>query len=522
VAVGEGAVWVASQLDDTVSRIDPATHEVTATVDVGRGAAGIAVGAGSVWVANAIDGTVSRIDPVTARVTKTIEVAGSAEDIVVGGGAVWVAGREPAGATAGRDDDAVRIGVLTACEGGLAQLADHSIAGAELPLLRRGAKLAGRLPANGVVNATVAGKPVALVLGCSDGTPERALSEARRLVEQAGVDILIGPTAIPESFATKEYARRQAGVTFVDGASSGQAVTLHDPVENFFRFSTDLAQWMAGAGAYAYDDLGWRNVVIVGELEASQFVQAAGFVAEFCALGGTVGKRIWVPLTAQDYAPYIEQVPRRGVDGFVLLGAPSTLAFANGVPALHGKLARKVVLGYASFGLPLSDARFAGVVRPTPYSDPFAPGPPSLKAYTAAFDRTFPELAGLGRNVFGLFYYNAMDAVLTALEQVDGDLSGGQRRFRDALASLELHEPQGTIRLDQNRRAVGPNYLLKVARYAAGQTGAIPDPRGNRWQTFRSVPDVEPTFGGYFKPSDPLPSTTTPACVKRTPPPWAR
>ncbi|MGE5273584.1 MAG: protein kinase domain-containing protein, partial [Verrucomicrobiota bacterium] len=135
VAVGEGAVWVTSQLDDTVSRIDPATHEVTATVDVGRGAAGIAVGAGSVWVANAVDGSVSRIDPATARVTKTIEVAGSAEDVVVGDGAVWVAGHEPAGAAGGRDDDTVRIGVLTACEGSFAPTADMSIAGAELPLL---------------------------------------------------------------------------------------------------------------------------------------------------------------------------------------------------------------------------------------------------------------------------------------------------------------------------------------------------------------------------------------------------
>ena len=518
VAVGEGAVWVTSQLDDTVSRIDPATHDVTATVGVGRGAAGIAVGAGSVWVANAIDGTVSRIDPATARVTKTIEVAGSAEDVVVGGGAVWVTGHERANASAKRADDAVRIGVLTDCEGVFAREADMSIAGAELPLLRRGAKLAGPLPASGVVNATVADKPVALVLGCSDGTAEGALSEARRLVEQAGVDVLIGPTTTPESFAIKEYARRQPGATFVDGTSS---VPFRQPAENLFRFSTDVAQWMAGAGAYAYNELDWRDVVIVGDLESSQFIQAAGFLAEFCALGGTVSKRIWVPLTTQDYAPYIKQVPRRAIDGFVLLGSPSTLAFANGVPALQGKLARKVVLGYWSFGLPL-DARFTGVVRPQPYPALFAAKPPSWTAYTAAYDRAFPMLAGIiSRNVFAVLYYGATDAVLTALEEVGGDLSGGQRRFRDALASLELQAPQGKIRLDENRRAVGPNYLVKLAGAAKGQPGAIPDPRVKIWEAFRSVPDVEPTFGGYFKPSDPLPSSTAPACVKRTPAPWA-
>jgi branched-chain amino acid transport system substrate-binding protein len=125
----------------------------------------------------------------------------------------------------------------------------------------------------------------------------------------------------------------------------------------------------------------------------------------------------------------------------------------------------------------------------------------------------FPKLAGVSWVVFSVAYHNAMEAVLTALEQVGGDLSGDQQRFRDALASLELQAPQGTVRLDQTRRAVGPNYLLKVAGGAKGQLSLAP---------FRSVPNVEPTFGGYFKPSAPIPSSTTPACVKRTPPQWAR
>jgi hypothetical protein len=35
------------------------------------------------------------------------------------------------------------------------------------------------------------------------------------------------------------------------------------------------------------------------------------------------------------------------------------------------------------------------------------------------------------------------------------------------------------------------------------------------------VPNVEQTFGGYFKPGDAPPSERAPACVKRKPPPWA-
>jgi virginiamycin B lyase len=44
-----------------------------------------------VWVANTIDGTVSRIDPRTNRVTATIRVGADPKQLAVGDGAVWVA-----------------------------------------------------------------------------------------------------------------------------------------------------------------------------------------------------------------------------------------------------------------------------------------------------------------------------------------------------------------------------------------------------------------------------------------------
>ena len=59
-------------------------------VSVGRGASGIVAGAGAVWVANTLDGTVSRIDPATRRVVATIRVGGLPRGVAVGDEAVWV------------------------------------------------------------------------------------------------------------------------------------------------------------------------------------------------------------------------------------------------------------------------------------------------------------------------------------------------------------------------------------------------------------------------------------------------
>jgi YVTN family beta-propeller protein len=93
VAVGDGAVWVTSQLDDRLERIDPATNKVTATIPVGRGAGAVAVGAGSVWVGDEVDGSIARVDPQAMRITATIKLGLTPVDIGVGGGVVWVAGR---------------------------------------------------------------------------------------------------------------------------------------------------------------------------------------------------------------------------------------------------------------------------------------------------------------------------------------------------------------------------------------------------------------------------------------------
>ena len=93
IAVGSGAVWVAKDRDNTVSRINPSTGQVVGRpIAVGNGPGAIAVGAGAVWVANTGDDTVSRINGSTGQVVgRPIAVGKGPDAIAVGAGAVWVA-----------------------------------------------------------------------------------------------------------------------------------------------------------------------------------------------------------------------------------------------------------------------------------------------------------------------------------------------------------------------------------------------------------------------------------------------
>jgi hypothetical protein len=92
VVVVADAVWIASEGDDFVTRIDPTTREQT-PISVGDGPTAIAYGFDSVWVACKGDGTVWRIDPATTppKVVKHWNLGASPEDIAAGAGAVWIA-----------------------------------------------------------------------------------------------------------------------------------------------------------------------------------------------------------------------------------------------------------------------------------------------------------------------------------------------------------------------------------------------------------------------------------------------
>jgi YVTN family beta-propeller protein len=88
VVVGEGMVWVAG--DARIWRIDPVSDRVTASFPVGPGDGGLLAAHGALWVATN-GGTVLHLDPATGRVVKTIDVRNPPSALVSLDGAVWVA-----------------------------------------------------------------------------------------------------------------------------------------------------------------------------------------------------------------------------------------------------------------------------------------------------------------------------------------------------------------------------------------------------------------------------------------------
>lgn len=101
IAAASEAIWVTSEKDGTLTRLNPATGDVVGRpVRLGVGISGVTIGAGSVWVSDSPGGEVLRIDPRSGRVLARIEVGGKPGPIVFGGNRVWVADDEGAGIAA--------------------------------------------------------------------------------------------------------------------------------------------------------------------------------------------------------------------------------------------------------------------------------------------------------------------------------------------------------------------------------------------------------------------------------------
>jgi branched-chain amino acid transport system substrate-binding protein len=389
----------------------------------------------------------------------------------------------------------IKIGIMTTCGGPFASFEQESFSGAKYALVQNaGGKAQGTGPENGVSGATVAGHPIEISFGCTDATPDKALSEAKRLVQNVGVDVLLAPLSGDEGIAIANYAKQVPNKTFVNGTSGAQQTTLQVQAPNFYRYGGDGAQWMGGAGTYAYKTLGWRNVAILGEDYSYPWTQAAGFAAEFCPLGGHIPKRIWVPLGTTDWASSVAQLPS-GIDGFLLLtGGTDTVAVEKDYVATGGSLATHM-LGGSSVMDPTSFAvgtSLDGLAGGSPV--PLGSTDSAWTSYVSGLESVYPASppGSLAGSLFTALYYNGMNAIIQGLTAVNGDLSGNQASFQQKLSTLSMSTPNGPITLDSNRNAIISAYVVQVVKQPDGTLA---------FKTIKTTQNVNETFNGYFSAS---------------------
>jgi branched-chain amino acid transport system substrate-binding protein len=437
--------------------------------------------------------------------------------IPLAGAVIVAAAAVAATATARNSASTIRIAVLSDCQGAFGSFDNQDMAGVVTAMVQyAGAKAKNpNKPRDGWVGGQINGHPLKLVgVGCSNDRADTAIKETKRLMEQLKADIMIGPLSGDESIAVANYAKQHPTKTFVDGAAGAQDTTLKVRAKNFFRFNGDGAQWNAGLGDLAYNKLGWKTAAVVADDYSFAWTSAAGFVAEFCAVGGKVTKRVFPPLNTTDYSSYAQQMPTN-VDGtFVAVGGAGLIPFLKAYEQAHGPIDGKKFIGNLFWGTPGQFQQLSSRVAGAYVGGAGTAGDlatPAAQAYNKMVGKVFKQIPPFGAaapqasSTFTFGYYVNTWGLLAGLKGVKGDISGGQKKLQAAIAKVSLRTPYGPVHLDKNRQAVIPVYYQRL--YLKNGKLAI--------RTVGYIPGVDQSFGGTFTSKTPAPGRNFPTCVKR-------
>jgi branched-chain amino acid transport system substrate-binding protein len=421
----------------------------------------------------------------------------------------------------GGGENVVKLGVLGECKGPFGGFHEDTVAGVALALSNlAGATVKSETSAlEGWEGAEVNGTPIELVgIGCGDDTADTIREEISQLVEQQGANVVIGPLSGDEGIAVAEYAKANPELTVLSGIAGSQEPTLQVQAPNYFRFHGDGAIWNAGMGDILHNQEGWDTVAVIADDYSFGHTSAAGFIADFCGVGGEVTARVFPPLGTTDYSSYIQQLPDPDeVDGyFWVVGGTGTQAALEAFVNAKGDLTGDQHAGNLFFNPGLAQALGTDIAGA--YVGGFAvlPGDvqtPEIKKYLASADKTWKTLptgltagepgppstaAGFG---FMYGYYTAGVALVRALEETGGEVDPEQ--LQSTLAELELTDlPYGDIKLDENRSGivdVGLSQLVEENGEVVQKAVAI-------------IPEVDQSFGGTFSEDTPAPSRDFPPC----------
>ncbi len=356
-------------------------------------------------------------------------------------------------------ENAIHIGLLTDQSGAL------TIYGFELEY---GFKL-GLLYAAGVdpdeyesmdaalADVTVGGRPVEVLVRDNGSDPDTAASQARELIEQDGVEILVGA---PNSGVTTgiQQLALDYNVVLMAAPAASPAITGANFNVNTFRVCRNTYQDFLAFVPYAQENLGANFVILAADYE---FGRASAGAAE-AVLGGAginfVQETIYAPLETTDFTTYLQQVLDSGADAVLPIWAGDTsVALFQQIEELGVRDQMAIVTAFNSNDIvALSDPSNIGNVSWIVYHYALPDNEVNdwlAEKHRAAYNDV-PDL-------FTECGFATAQALVTALEATDGDTL--PEALIPALEGLEFDGPKGHyIIRPGDHQALVPMYVVQL------------------------------------------------------------
>ncbi len=305
-------------------------------------------------------------------------------------------------------------------------------------------------------NMTLAGRKIDFVVADTGSSPAITKTKAQELVERDKVSIILGPLAAFEMFAISDYIVQTKTPTLC--LAGADDLTQRKPNPFLTRCSATSSQAEHVMGDFAAKVMGLKRVACIDSDFAFGYEQEGGFQQVFEDAGGKVVKKIWAPLGAPDFTPFIAQI--QDCDGV-------HQGFAGAGPV-------KFMKQYADVGLKLpvcggetagDDAllpRFGdeaiGLVNACPYTIDLKND--ANDKFKAMMDKEYQAIPGF----YAASMYVSVQVVEAGLHALHGDLSKPEQTVK-ALRAVSLKDTvRGPLRFDHLGNAVGNMYVRKIVK----------------------------------------------------------
>jgi len=381
----------------------------------------------------------------------------------------------------------LKIGFLTVNTGPLAAGGKQQMEGAAFYLKER--------------DGMIAGRRVELITQDTAENPDLAKTRTQEQAERYKEPVMIGPLATNEALAIDGYIR-DAKVPLITTTSSATVDLKSHAVNPWVLHAFGTApQVTYPLGDYAAKTLGYKRMAIVAEDFTYGHEGAGGFQLAFEAAGGKIVQKLWPPLNASDYAPYLAQI-KPDLDGIYMGFAGSNpLRFLKQFND-YGLKAKLAVLGNTTSTdegiLRLMGDEAIGVFSAGWYAATL--DTPDNKKFVAGINAEYQHDPG--------FYtagpYTALLIIEEALKTVGGS-NGDAAAFLKAMHDVRLSRgPIGPVRLDEYGTPILDIYIRRVARVNGKLANTILKtyPRVSQFWSYDPAQFVtQPTFSRDYPPS---------------------
>ena len=346
-------------------------------------------------------------------------------------------------ATAGAEE--LRIGYLAPLTGGLAQTGIDMRDGFLLYLDQHGNKLGGM--------------DVKLIIEDEQGKGDVAVTKAKKLVLQDKVHMLIGGVLASTGYALAPVST-ELKTMYIPSIPAADDLTQRQ-LKNFpylIRTSWSSSQPNHPLGQWACDQ-GYKKIVTIAADYAFGYETVGGFQKAFEDCGGKIIQKIWPPLGAKDFGPFIPTIKADTDAVFSLMVGPMPAQF---IKQMRGAGFKKPIIGggtsYDEFVLPFMGDEAVGDVSALHYSA--ALQTPENEAFVKAYRAKFGKVP----SYYSENNYTTAMWLDEALKKAGGKWPGAEELIK-IMVGIKLDKtPRGPVSFDDMRNPVQNIYIKKVEK----------------------------------------------------------